>query len=303
MSLTILYRGPLESCNYACEYCPFAKRVEGREALDRDRAALSRFVAWVDERRDEPVAILFTPWGEALVRRWYQEALARLSNLPHVEKAAIQTNLSCGLSWIDRCATRSLALWATFHPGEVARERFVERCLEADRRGARLSVGIVGLREHLGEMEALRRELPAHLYLWVNAYKRVEGYYSEEEIARIEAVDPLFRLNNTRHPSLGRSCAAGRTVISVAGDGSAQRCHFIKEPIGNIYEAGWERALQDRPCTNATCGCHIGYVHLDYLDLGAVFGSGILERIPALRIWPGGAGAPPSLAAHSATVT
>ena len=59
-----------------------------------------------------------------------------------------------------------------------------------------------------------------------------------------------------------------------------RRCHFIKQPIGNIYEPGFEKALFDRPCSNDTCGCHIGYVHLDYLGLYQVFGSGVLERIP-----------------------
>ncbi|MFO0756064.1 MAG: STM4011 family radical SAM protein [Byssovorax sp.] len=280
MKLSILYRGPLESCNYACAYCPFAKKVDDRAALDRDQAALDRFVAWVANRRQDHLGILFTPWGEALVRPWYQEALATLSHLPNVDKAAIQTNLSCKLDWVARCDTRSLALWATFHPGEVPRARFVARCHEAARLGVRMSAGIVGLREHLDEMEALRRELPGDVYLWVNAFKRTPGYYTEAEVRRIEAVDALFRLNNTHHPSLGRSCAAGRSAISVSGDGTARRCHFIEEPIGNIYQAGWERALGERPCTNATCGCHIGYVHLDYLDLGAVFGAGILERAP-----------------------
>ncbi|MEN8446791.1 MAG: radical SAM protein, partial [Cyanobacteria bacterium J06555_13] len=28
MNLSILYRGPLLSCNYGCEYCPFAKRQQ-----------------------------------------------------------------------------------------------------------------------------------------------------------------------------------------------------------------------------------------------------------------------------------
>jgi DNA-binding CsgD family transcriptional regulator len=31
MKLDILYRGPLASCNYGCEYCPFAKRKDTRE--------------------------------------------------------------------------------------------------------------------------------------------------------------------------------------------------------------------------------------------------------------------------------
>ena len=64
------------------------------------------------------------------------------------------------------------------------------------------------------------------------------------------------------------------------GDGTARRCHFIKEPIGNIYDASFDACLRERPCTNDTCGCHIGYVHLDRLKLSDVFGSGVLERVP-----------------------
>jgi hypothetical protein len=74
-------------------------------------------------------------------------------------------------------------------------------------------------------------------------------------------------------------------VISVDGDGTARRCHFIGTPIGNIYEPGFEQALLPRPCTNATCGCHIGYVHMPERGLYEVFGDGVLERIPAEPIW------------------
>ena len=54
----------------------------------------------------------------------------------------------------------------------------------------------------------------------------------------------------------------------------------MRDPIGSIYDEGWESMLAERPCPNATCGCHIGYVHLDHLGLGEVFRDGILERIP-----------------------
>src|SRR5262249_43214344 len=130
------------------------------------------------------------------------------------------------------------------------------------------------------EIEALRRELPAHVYLWVNAYKRQADYYAAEDLRRLESVDPLFPINNRHHESLGRSCRTRTSVLSVDGDGTARRCHFARERPGNIYEEGFERALDDRPCPNATCGCHIGYVHLDYLKLYGVFGAGVLERIP-----------------------
>ena len=46
-AISILYRGPLSSCNYACGYCPFAKRRETREELAADARALGRFVDWV----------------------------------------------------------------------------------------------------------------------------------------------------------------------------------------------------------------------------------------------------------------
>jgi sulfatase maturation enzyme AslB (radical SAM superfamily) len=93
MNLSILYRGPLSSCNFACDYCPFAKRTETREQLARDRECLSRFVAWAGTRTSDALGVLFTPWGEALVREWYQDALADLTRMPHVTKAAIQTNI------------------------------------------------------------------------------------------------------------------------------------------------------------------------------------------------------------------
>ena len=69
----------------------------------------------------------------------------------------------------------------------------------------RLSVGVVGLKEHAAEIEALRRELPPHIYLWINAYKREPDYYGEHDLRHFTAVDPLFPINNQRHPSHGRS--------------------------------------------------------------------------------------------------
>ncbi|HBP23127.1 MAG TPA: radical SAM protein, partial [Planctomycetes bacterium] len=114
--LTLLYRGSLISCNYGCDYCPFAKRRETRAEMERDRGEVERFVAWVKgEGQAHRLRILFTPWGEGLVRPWYQQALAELSRLEHVARVAIQTNLACGLSWTEDADRDALALWATYH--------------------------------------------------------------------------------------------------------------------------------------------------------------------------------------------
>jgi len=281
MKLSLLYRGPLSSCNYACEYCPFAKHQETEAEHAVDAAALERFVAWIEGRTGDQLSVFFTPWGEALIRRRYQRALVRLSQLAQVERVAIQTNLSCRLDWVEDCDKRRLGLWATYHPGEVARARFLAQCRELDARGVRFSVGVVGLKEHAEEIAALRRELPPHVYLWINAYKRVPNYYTAPEVDAFTGIDPLFPLNNQRHASRGQSCRAGAAVLSVDGDGTLRRCHFVREPLGNLYQPSWEQALQERPCPNETCGCHIGYVHLDHLGLYETFRGGILERIPS----------------------
>jgi MoaA/NifB/PqqE/SkfB family radical SAM enzyme len=279
-SLSILYRGPLSSCNYACPYCPFAKRLESDEEHAHDAVALERFVHWCESNDGRQLSVFFTPWGEALVRTRYQKAIARLTRLPHVAKIAAQTNGSFRTDWVEACDKSKLGLWITFHPEQTALDRFVRQIEALLARGVRLSVGVVGMKEHFAAIETLRERLPREVYVWVNAFKRVEGYYSSDEVEFLRAVDHLFDSNNTRHPSLGRSCRAGESVISLDGEGEVARCHFIKTPLGNLYRDDLDTMLQPRACTNQTCGCHIGYVHMDELKLYETFGEGILERIP-----------------------
>ncbi|RKI12491.1 radical SAM protein [Corallococcus sp. AB030] len=289
MKLTVLYRGPLSGCNYGCEYCPFGKWKQSEEELTKDRADLERFLQWVESRTQDTVSVFFTPWGEALIWPWYQQALARLTHLPHVERAAVQTNLSCRLDWLTDCRTEKLGIWATYHPEWMKRSRFLAQCERLSEHGVRHSAGMVGFRRFADEAEALRRELPEDTYLWINAVKDGLDAYTPEDVERFTRIDPLFPMNNTRHPSRGRACRGGESVLSVDGDGTAYRCHFIKEPLGNLYAPDFDAALKPRPCSKDTCGCHIGYVHLEYLELDRVFGSGLLERVPATRLWTGGA--------------
>lgn len=280
MHLNILYRGSLVSCNYGCEYCPFAKRQQTATELAVDKQDLERFVNWISQHPQHEFSILFTPWGEALIHRCYQEALVKLTQMSHVNKAAIQTNLSCNLDWVEECNKDKLALWATFHPEWVKRESYVAKCLELDKRGAHFSAGVVGFPQFKHEIAALRQDLPENVYLWINAVKAELPNLSQQDREFFQSIDPLYELNTQHYPSFGRSCRAGKSALTVDGHGTMRRCHFIKAPIGNIYDANWEDYLVDRTCTNQTCHCHIGYVYLEYLELDKVFGYGILERIP-----------------------
>lgn len=276
---TILYRGPLASCNYSCTYCPLTKRRENAADHEKDRQALQRFVAWV-AAQDFSIAVFFTPWGEALIHSHYRQALIDLSSMPHVTKVAIQTNLSGPLNWVGNSVKTKLGIWATYHPVQVSRADFLAQCQILTRQGIRYSVGCVGVREQIIEIEELRRALPEKIYLWVNAYKHELPYYGAAEIQALSAVDPLFAFNNQRYPSQGHACNCGHTVVSVDGTGTLRNCHFDRTPLGNLYTDNLGKILQPHLCTQASCSCHIGYIHMPELGLDEVFGEGLLERIP-----------------------
>lgn len=279
MSWSILYRGTLSGCNYSCDYCPFAKKKDSRKVLEQDAQELNRFVNWVEARENETIAILFTPWGEGMIRKHYQDAIVRLSQMSHVCKVSIQTNLSCGLNWLAHCQKEKVALWTTYHPTQTTLQQFLKKCQQLDALKIQHSVGVVGFKEALAETEEMRQKLPKSTYLWINALKKDANYYSPDDIYRMTAIDPHISYNLTHHISKGQSCRAGHTTFSVNGAGDATRCHFIKETIGNIYASDFEQNLYPRRCTNDTCGCHIGYVHLEKLQLEKVFGDRLLERI------------------------
>ncbi len=283
---SILYRGSLSSCNYSCTYCPFAKTRNTRAELEQDAIEIERFVDWIAGQDHHDIGILMTPWGEGLIRKHYREAMIRLSHMPHVQRVAIQTNLSLKSDdWFDRADLESLALWTTWHPTQTPMNDFIARCRRLDHLGVNYSVGVVGLRDAFDAIEALRGQLSEEVYLWINAYKREPGYYSEAEVERLTRIDPLFRYNTRRHPSLGKPCQAGSTAFTVDGQGDVRRCHFIKDVIGNVYTSDMTSILSASPCTMVSCGCHIGYIHLDELQLYEVFGEGLMERIPQGQIW------------------
>jgi len=277
--INILYRGPLESCNYDCQYCPFAKKKNTREELKYDKVCLDKFVQWV-ARQDREISILFTPWGEALIRKYYQEAIVELSQMEQVKRVAIQTNLSSRLGWLKEANKKSVALWTTFHPTEISIQNFLEKCNQLQQLGVRFSVGIVGKIENFEAAQQLRLSLPKAVYVWVNAFKRVANYYSKEDLEFLMNIDPLFNLNNTIYKTKGKACFAGESSISIDGEGNVNRCHFIKNKIGNIYKDALKDILKTTNCSNETCRCYIGYINLKELNLQNVYGANILERIP-----------------------
>jgi hypothetical protein len=296
-SLQVLYRGPLESCNYGCTYCPFAKRREQAAAVRVDRKALTRFVDWACDAsnlgaRANALEVLFTPWGEALHRARYQKAIGRLLAEPHVPFVGVQTNLSASPKWIETIPVdqrSKLTLWASWHPTETSLASFVARVQKTQFLGVTVSAGAVGLRENLELIDRLNEDLHkvGSRVQWINAYKRgyrtPRDYYSDEQVHRLTQIDPWFGHDLVGERSIGRPCATGTDVVSIDGNGDVTRCHFTSRRLGNIYADPIEDILtppgEHRPCPRAECNCFQGYVHLLDTKLHAAFsGSAALGR-------------------------
>lgn len=284
--LSILYRGALASCNYACSYCPFAKHRESKAEAQADLQGLELLTRWLEGLENYRLQLLFTPWGEALVRPRYQQLLYRLSLLPQIHKLAFQTNLSPSLGFLDQFAPEQLsklAFWCTFHPSQIKLKRFLAQVKALQQRGIRCSVGVVGLPSQFEAIHELKQNLPEGIYLWVNAWRKGHQLYpySQEQLAFLKRIDAYFSLNQQAYLSRGLECWAGETVISLDQLGNLRRCHFVGQVLGNIQEPDWQSKLKPRSCPNQHCDCHIGYVHLKSLNLYQTFEGGVLERIPA----------------------
>lgn len=277
----ILYRGFLDSCNYDCPYCPFAKKKNTREELLKDKIALENFTNWVSER-EEKLSILITPWGEGLIRKYYQEAMIALSHIENVEKIAIQTNLACNLKWVANVNKEKFALWITYHPNEVSFEKFIAKCKKLIAMNIDFSIGVVGVKDHFEAIENLKKAIPER-YIWVNAYKREKNYYTASEKKWLTEKDHLFPINNKVYDTLGKKCKAGYSSFSINGNGDVFRCHFIKNKIGNIYEDDLNNIKKEENCTNTACGCYIGYINFNELKLEEIYAENLMVRIPDIK--------------------
>ena len=76
------------------------------------------------------------------------------------------------------------------------------------------SIGVVGVKEHFEAIEKLKNDITER-YIWVNAYKREQDYYTTAEKKWLTEKDKLFPINNTVHQTEGKACKAGYSSFSI----------------------------------------------------------------------------------------
>ena len=59
----IYYRGKLNSCNYACSYCPFGKKSHPASTM-QDKQAWNRFITAIEQWEGESLQLFIIPYGK-----------------------------------------------------------------------------------------------------------------------------------------------------------------------------------------------------------------------------------------------
>ena len=280
------YRGSLKSCNYACNYCPFAKHTSSQEQQKKDEKSWWQFCKQVQNMEEDRISILIAPYGEALIHAYYTEGMASLSKLKQVGKIGCQTNLSIEVGeWIKQLETYNadfdkITLWCTYHPSMVDITTFVEKIIQLSSK-INLSVGVVGDPEQIVLIQKLRECLPLHIYLWINKMDGLRRKYTQEEINIFQKIDPMFALeltNKTKAPV----CEGGKQHFFVNANGSMQPCNRNRTVLGNLYEQDENiyRTEQAFVCQSKKCDCYLAYAHHMDVKLLHFFGNQKLQRVP-----------------------
>ncbi len=268
----ISYRGYAKDCNYSCSYCPFVKEKQAsseifnKENLDKDEKYLNKFVNFIKNTKFEnTVSILFTPYGEALTKSYYLKALAKLSQLNHIESVSCQTNASFVaknfLSFLEqeKADFNKIALWASFHPSMITAEDFSNNINILSNKIS-LSVGCVDFIKNKDKIVLLSQLLLPSIYLWVN---KAEGNFKRNNIQGIEIfdfskIDPLYKFEKENFTCDINKCSAGIDSLFVKEDGKTFLCHTCKEKIGNIYE---DFSTEIKRKSTGKCTCYLSYCY------------------------------------------
>lgn len=278
----IYYRGYSKSCNYRCSYCPFPKKALTLREMECDNKALSQFIEFV-EKMEHEITIMFTPYGEALIKPYYQQGMGYLTTLPHVKAVGAQTNLSFRIQDLVEEVqalggdVSKLRLWCSYHPDMVSEAGFLEQCHKLQSAGISFCVGGVAVPDNIKLLKNIRSNLPASIYMWLNKQDGLRRDYTQEEYEAFSQIDPLFALQFEKRSKVTGTCMAGSESIFVEYNGDYRACNISRQKLGNLYE---DEAAAPWACQSSSCRCYLAYVHQLTRRETLLFGEEKYFRIP-----------------------
>lgn len=280
MTKDIFFRGNIDFCNYSCSYCPFAKKTQSIDKIQKEEDNLKKLFFYV-KNMDEDANIMITPYGEALIHPIYQVFIARLSTLDNVRKIGIQTNLSVDTKNListleeNKAYFSKIMIWATFHSQFADIKQF---CNKANQLSELISIscGIVANRKNFEEIKNLRQGLRPDVYLWINAMDKIKNKFTEDEISSLSHIDPFFayefyekRIDFKKSRSDDFSICQSYDKIYADINKYSSSCFFKKK-----------KAISSSCNNHKICDCYLGYSNFKDNYLSRFFGENIIFRIP-----------------------
>lgn len=280
MTKDIFFRGNIDFCNYSCSYCPFAKKTQSIDKIQKEEDNLKKLFFYV-KNMDEDANIMITPYGEALIHPIYQVFMARLSTLDNVRKIGIQTNLSVDTKNListleeNNADFSKIMIWATFHSQFTDIKQF---CNKANKLSSLVSIscGIVANRKNFEEIKNLRQGLRPDVYLWINAMDKIKNKFTEDEISSLSHIDPFFayefyekRIDFKKSRSDDFSICQSYNKIYADINKYSSSCFFKKK-----------KAISSSCNNHKICDCYLGYSNFKDNYLSRFFGENIIFRIP-----------------------
>lgn len=296
----LYYRGYISSCNYTCDYCPFAKKKYSHIEIQKDKQSLQNFFDFIQKTIfNSTISIFFTPYGEGMIHEYYMDYLVKFAQLEKIKYVSIQTNLSFDHKFLlsklqeKEISLDKIKLWASFHSTMVSVEEFGKKANYLHKY-LDISVGIVAIPGAIDKILELKQKLDPKIYLWINGLARQKGKYSSEDIRALKHIDPLFEyeLNNIRLKSTNTNkilspstklydeCSASRSRFFIEANGDVMPCHVNRKILYNIYH-GEEQSFNHKfTCTRKLCDCYLAYSNLEKTKLENFFGELLPVRIP-----------------------
>ena len=268
----IYYRGNIDFCNYACSYCPFAKKKRDEEKLKKDELSLKKLYEHI-KNQTEKLNLMITPYGEALYQELYQIYIAKLSKLENINKIGIQTNLSLDMNKFykilesEKAKTEKIMLWATYHSQFSKIEEFVKKVNSSK---LNISVGIVASTQNNEEITKLRKLLNKSVYLWINAMDKRKNAFDNKLIEKLNEIDPMFmyEFKKYRNENEFSKCNSYNNTYIDMGMYSSN-CFFKKK-----------KAISHTCNNHKKCDCYLGYCNFEDNKISSFFGENKPFRIP-----------------------
>ncbi len=247
----IYYRGYGKDCNYSCSYCIFARNKLVN--IEKDKKYLDKFVNYIEKTKfEEKISIMFTPYGEALTKKYYFEGIKKLVSHKDIESVSCQTNGSFNekefINYFSQEELEKISLWVSYHPEMVQVEKFAKKINFLNEK-IKISVGAVGIKENKNKLESLKKLLNSNIYFWIN---KLEGIKTEDY--DFSYIDPYYSLEEEKLRCDINKCQGGIKSIFIKEEGKAYLCHTSKISCGNLYDD--KEIVRNK---SGRCNCYLTY--------------------------------------------